>query len=402
MKNYIGYLIKYNRLKKNYSQEGLCKGICAVSYLSKIENGIADPSAEIIDQLFHALGIKYSRDSIFISKYKTLLFNFFDKSLHSEKVDKEEEDLLNADKDLLYSELSLEYQLFYVYLLYNKEDIVNARSHLKSLEIFKDYMDTSTLFLYEYISSYLVESFDAKILSLERADKLLPNSFVSLSLASLMFEVGKYQESLEFCKSGYSRASDEGNYIVMKSITFIEGSCYANLFNHDLMLKSYKKTLELSRGDTNIQANINYNIGASYIEKQNYTDAIPYLLSAYSVYENNLDRFSTCHKLAIAYCELDKKAEGYKYLQEAQRICTSNMPEIHCKMIRLIELRYQENYLDSDEYYTLLKELYNTIGKEIHHGFKQFHSIFLIEAYIHRRKYKEAFAIIKDLSNIFS
>ena len=72
MKNYIGYLIKYNRLKRNYSQEGLCKGICAVSYLSKIEKGVADPSPEIIDQLFEALNINYLRDKILLSKYKSL------------------------------------------------------------------------------------------------------------------------------------------------------------------------------------------------------------------------------------------------------------------------------------------------------------------------------------------
>ncbi|MBQ6877388.1 MAG: helix-turn-helix transcriptional regulator, partial [Oscillospiraceae bacterium] len=42
--NYPGFLIKRERLLKNWSQEGLCKGICAVSYLSKIEQGKAEAS----------------------------------------------------------------------------------------------------------------------------------------------------------------------------------------------------------------------------------------------------------------------------------------------------------------------------------------------------------------------
>lgn len=42
MKNYIGFLIRQTRLKQNVSQDGLCKGICAPSYLSKIEQGQAD------------------------------------------------------------------------------------------------------------------------------------------------------------------------------------------------------------------------------------------------------------------------------------------------------------------------------------------------------------------------
>ena len=39
--NYAGFLIRQKRLEKGWSQEGLCRGVCAVSYLSKIEQGKA-------------------------------------------------------------------------------------------------------------------------------------------------------------------------------------------------------------------------------------------------------------------------------------------------------------------------------------------------------------------------
>lgn len=39
-----GLLIRQARLRLNWSQEGLCRGICAPSYLSKIEQGKAAPS----------------------------------------------------------------------------------------------------------------------------------------------------------------------------------------------------------------------------------------------------------------------------------------------------------------------------------------------------------------------
>lgn len=45
--NYQGYIIYRERVRRNWSQAGLCKGICTVSYLSKIESGRAEPSAEI-------------------------------------------------------------------------------------------------------------------------------------------------------------------------------------------------------------------------------------------------------------------------------------------------------------------------------------------------------------------
>ena len=52
-------LIRYERLRRNWSQGGLCEGICAVSYLSKIEQGKAEPSEEILSALIERLDIAW-------------------------------------------------------------------------------------------------------------------------------------------------------------------------------------------------------------------------------------------------------------------------------------------------------------------------------------------------------
>lgn len=51
-----GLLIRQARLQRDWSQEGLCRGICAPSYLSKIEQGKAAPSPEVTELLLHRLG----------------------------------------------------------------------------------------------------------------------------------------------------------------------------------------------------------------------------------------------------------------------------------------------------------------------------------------------------------
>ena len=43
-----GQLIRAERLRRGWSQEGLCRGVCAVSYLSKIEQGKAEASEEVL------------------------------------------------------------------------------------------------------------------------------------------------------------------------------------------------------------------------------------------------------------------------------------------------------------------------------------------------------------------
>ncbi len=52
-------LIRYGRMARNWSQESLCEGICAVSYLSKIEQGRASPSDEILKLLLNRLGLAW-------------------------------------------------------------------------------------------------------------------------------------------------------------------------------------------------------------------------------------------------------------------------------------------------------------------------------------------------------
>lgn len=58
--DYASFLIRKNRIEKDWSQEGLCKGICTASYLSKIEKGKAAPSEEVLQLLFKRLGIRWN------------------------------------------------------------------------------------------------------------------------------------------------------------------------------------------------------------------------------------------------------------------------------------------------------------------------------------------------------
>ena len=55
--SYYGNLILRERLARSWSQAGLCKDICTVSYLSKIETGKAQPSADVLRLLLARLGL---------------------------------------------------------------------------------------------------------------------------------------------------------------------------------------------------------------------------------------------------------------------------------------------------------------------------------------------------------
>ena len=57
-----GLLIRKRRQEREWSQAALCNGICAVSYLSKIEQGKVESSPEVLNLLFRRLGIQWQED----------------------------------------------------------------------------------------------------------------------------------------------------------------------------------------------------------------------------------------------------------------------------------------------------------------------------------------------------
>ena len=75
---YSGFLIRKERLRRNWSQEGLCKGICAVSYLSKIEQGKTEVSEDILEMLFKKLGIHWVSDEKSLSEGEKFIGDWYD------------------------------------------------------------------------------------------------------------------------------------------------------------------------------------------------------------------------------------------------------------------------------------------------------------------------------------
>ena len=45
----VGLRLRQQRLKRGWSQEGLCRDICAASYLSKIEQGQVQAAPELLE-----------------------------------------------------------------------------------------------------------------------------------------------------------------------------------------------------------------------------------------------------------------------------------------------------------------------------------------------------------------
>ncbi|MDR7073273.1 helix-turn-helix domain-containing protein [Fictibacillus barbaricus] len=81
----LGEKIRYFRKVKNLSQQELAAGICSIPYLSKIENGVTEPSAEIQHHLATRLDINLDsvNESQIIRHYVDLFHSLYQKDYKS-------------------------------------------------------------------------------------------------------------------------------------------------------------------------------------------------------------------------------------------------------------------------------------------------------------------------------
>ena len=60
----VGLRLRQERLKRGWSQEGLCRGICAASYLSKIEQGRVQAAPELLALLMKRLDLPWYGENL--------------------------------------------------------------------------------------------------------------------------------------------------------------------------------------------------------------------------------------------------------------------------------------------------------------------------------------------------
>lgn len=401
MKNWVGFLLKHYRLKLNFSQSGVCKGICTVSYLSKIENGTAQPSEEVIEQLFKALGIKSCWNEAVLKQGEKLLTAYFDQVFHHEDTSESSEAIRACLKDAEINPLYLAFKLFEIQEAQLQLNVEAMKEQLNQLQPFIGFMDEKMLFVYELLvgKAFNEEAESAYL----KADQLNPCSISKLKIASLYYEKGQFQKALQYCKKAYDLAAYEGNISVMSEVSIIEGGCYCNLYQFDLMIQTYERCLNLNRDNSHLRSDIKYNIGATYLETGCYEKAYEYLIEAEPGRLDPLSKFLTYHKLSLVLYYLNRHSESLDYIEKAEAVLNEEQIQDHCediyaKMIQVVRMMSEGKM--NEEYLKLLEEVYEDCGKRIIFGFQQFHGHMLIDAYKANRRYKEALQLAMQMQEM--
>lgn len=381
MKSFIGTLIKRERLKRNYSQEGLCRGICVVSYLSKIEQGKVEAGEDIISALLERLGISYETDRGFLKEAEKRIEELYEK-IYAGSLVQEDVAVLQQEYDRY---MSSEYMLDAMLLI----SLFSENGDGTETEL-AEYIECMSQRQYEL---YLYSTCEENQERLELLLKLNPNGFY-LNVAGVFYWAkGEYVKAVEILNRAYQVSCEEGTAENMLSAQMMLGNCYSSMEQKELMMKHYMIAKRLARAlqKTEDLSTITYNIASTLLEWNQVEEALEYFKEC-----SRRDALYY-HKYAICMERLGEKQTAREMLKKGYATEDIEQYPIYGKMYEVVAYRLEhENYLEETEYEVILRECMKQIREQRPKGYEQFHVPYLIEVLEHQRKYKEICSLMKE------
>lgn len=363
-----GQLLRMFRLQKNWSQETLCQGVCAVSYLSKIEQGKVEANAQLLADLFDRLGVAWEESS---------------------------------DKAELRDEL------YEVIFSWNDKAICQKMKLLEDnwdqLSIGPCYVDFVVIRAFhnrkpEWVPKELEQILEPRqqaLLAILRdqgdvAYQVHPCPLTALFTAQEAFQKGNYMLALEYSQMAYDQAAREGYAHLMMFSQHLMAASYSDMGNLEAMYRHSQiaERLGCALGEDELVSVIRYNIAATKTEYGDYEGAYDYFCA---LQEPDVPAL---HKLAVCCEALGKKEEALDALNRAKKLETEfPLKEEICGLVRY---RLENpDYLHDPVYGDLLMRTYERIEAELPSGFARFHLRWATEWLTANRQYRKAFEILQ-------
>ncbi len=395
MEAFIGTLIRRERLKQNYSQEGLCKGICVVSYLSKIEQGRVDAGQEIIAALLGRLGISYETDAGFLERAGDTVEQLYELIFSGRAKEQDFEGFRAESSRYLSSRYMLDAMLLLLEIPYPAGNMLEAsedtgyRQQIRELGEYVSGMSGRQYGYYLFCRSWYGED------NFEELLKLNPNGFYLTQAGSWHWSKGEYIQAIELLGRGYHAASEEGTVYNMLLAKVILGNCYSSINSQELMLRQYKvaKQIALAIGADDYIQEIDYNIAATFLEWGKAEEAEPFF--------KKCGRRDTMyyHKYALCMEKLGRIKEAQRMLQKGRQTQGFGKFPVYQEMYGLVEYRLEHPvYWEEREYERKLRSCMEHMQTQLPSSYEKFHVPYLIEILEHKRKYKEICHLMRKFS----
>lgn len=371
----VGLRLRQQRLKRGWSQEGLCRGICAASYLSKIEQGRVQAAPELLELLFRRLELPWYGESLpelerlVERRYALLLDGEREAFQDSRKA------FSQALETILSSPLAADGLVLDAVDRQNPSDIPAA---------LEPYLDRRQLALLRIVQNRDME-----------AVRLLPEAYCYLMAGIAGYEQGSdYVGAMALLQQGYDLAARDGRVRLMLECRMFMGSLCCNQLDLGGMETHYQVAERMARamGREDDLRSMAYNRAASQVECGRYQEAYGY----FAALEH--PRVMELHKLAVCCEGLGRTREALDALDRARTAPGEYPPRPLCMLLcDVVEMRLRNpDYLRDQAYGQALLAAFDRCRRELPIGYAAFHLPRVLEWLTAGRQYKQAYELLRD------
>ena len=379
-KKVTGFIIRRERMRRDWSQDGLCRGICAASYLSKIEQGRVEASEDILRLLYERLELPWYGGEGALPAL-------------SECIDELYELAYSGEFELLSEKISA--------LAPEKAALLQspAAPDITVLEAAANWRGGTDAGVDAGMEQYLSPRGLALLRLMQDRDAeaaaICPSALCSYWAGVAQYESGRsYTAAVENLQRAYSLAAGEGRARLMMLSRAYIGNCYCNQLDVENMEAHYTVAERLATAlhDAGMLASIRYNRAATALETGDYESAYRY----FSALEE--PTAMALHKLAICCEKLGRRDEAFSALNRAAAVEDTHMPAgLAEEMLSLVRCRLENpDYLHDADYGAALLDCFERCRRELPIGYAGFHLPWLLEWYTANRQYKLAYELMNE------
>ena len=301
-KKVVGFIIRRERMRRDWSQDGLCRGICAASYLSKIEQGRVEASEDILRLLYERLELPWYGGESAMSGLSERLDELYELAYSGEfEVLREKISALAPENAaLLQSPAAPDIAVLDAAANWRGGTDAGVDAGMEQ------HLSPRGLALLR-----LMQDRDAE------AAAICPSALCSYWAGVAQYESGRsYTAAVENLQRAYSLAAGEGRARLMMLSRAYIGTCYCNQLDVENMEAHYTVAERLATAlhDAGMLASIRYNRAATALETGDYESAYRY----FSALEE--PTAMALHKLAICCEKLGRRDEAFSALDYQTRL----------------------------------------------------------------------------------
>lgn len=365
---FVGALIRMIRLEKNWSQETLAQDICSVSYLSKIEQGKAEPNESLYGLFFEKLGLVWQETAIHNTLRDDLYEGIF--SWDARYTRSLYEQLEKIWPDEAMGPCYVDFMVIRAYCKKQPELI-----HKDFVPLLNERQSALYRMLqHEHMAAY----------------QIYPCPLTAFSVAEEAYHTGNYSRALEYLQMASEQAAREGYVYVQMIAEHYMVNCYSDMGNLDAMYRHSEISQRIGRilREDDLVRTIQYNIAATKAEFGDYEGAYTYFAS---LEHPNL---MALHKLAICCEALEKTQEAKLALKAAAEAEGTDLQHDLC---RLVEYRLEHpDHLNDPAYGQMLMSTFDAVRHNMHAGYARFHLRWVTQWLTANRQYRKAYEILND------